>query len=802
MSTLLQDLRIAARGFIRTPVFTIAVIGALALGIGANSVVFSIVDTVLLRPLPYPPSERLVKVWQVLPDQGLDRAPTSAPNFLTWREESQVFDHISAFFPTIYSLVTDGPPEQIYGAAVSVSLFEMLGVEAWRGRTPVAGEDEPGAERVAVISFSLWQRLFGGQADILGELLQLDRLSYRVVGIMPPGFSFVDRAEVWTPLVFTPEDMHPGRMYLETVARLRPGATVAQARAEMTAISAGISEQLLGDREALKTGLMPLAEALVGDVRRALLMLAGAVALVLLVACANVANLLVARAAERRSEVALRTALGASPGRIVRQVLTESLFLALAGGAIGLILAFGVTGWLQSYPSDIPRLDEIRIDGRVVGFTLAISLLTGGVFGLAPAIQAAVPTLGSALKSGGQNKTASRRHHLARHLLVSFEVAIALVVLIGAGLMIRSFRHTQAVDPGFLVDGTLAMTVVEPDGKFTDDAQRLFFYHQVLERIEQLPQVRSVGITTSLPLGQGLRSNGIFFPEGFDPKPGEVPPIGAIDGVSPGYFKTMGIAILKGRAFTETDGESGPPVAIVDKLLAERFWPGEDPIGKQLELPGRGAELWEVVGVARQIQRFGIDAAPRPQIYLPFPRNIQIWVSFAIRCDGEPLDVAPSVRATLWSLDRQQAIESLTPIEAMLADAVAQRQFVTRIVGLFAALALALAVLGIHSVLQHSVSQRRQEIGLRRALGARTHQVLGLVIGQGLFWTLLGVIVGLAAAFGLMRLLSSLLVEVTATDPLTYAAVSLLFLAVALVATLFPAWRATRVDPMAALRYE
>ena len=802
MTTWIQELRFAARGLIRAPALSAVVIVTLALGIGANSVVFSIVDTVLLRPLPYPSSERLAKIWQKLPDQGLDQAPTSAPNFLTWREESEVFDRMAAFVPAVYSLVTDGPPEQVYGAEVSADLFELLGVEPWRGRPFVASEDDPGAERLAVISYSLWQRLFGARTGALGEVIKLDGSSFQVVGIMPPNFSFVDRAEIWTPLVFSPEDMHPGKMFLETVARLRPGATVAQARAEMASISAGLSEQLLGNRDALKSEVVPLSEALVGDVRRPLLILAAVVGFVLLVACANVANLLLARAAERRGEVALRAAIGASRGRIVRQVLTESLLLALVGGAAGLALAYGVTGWLQSHPSEIPRLDEIRIESRVVGFTLLISLATGGIFGLTPALQSAKPVLTMLLKSGTSNSTASRRHHRARHLLVSFEVATALVVLIGAGLMIRSFRQAQAVDPGFAVNDTLAMTLVEPDGRFSNDAQRLFFYRQVLEHIERLPPVRSAGIATTLPLAQGPRSGANFYPEGFDLRPDEVPPIGSVDGVSPGYFKTFGIGILAGRAFTEIDGEGGPPVAIVDELLAERFWPGEDPIGKTVDVPDRGVEPWEIVGVARQVKRFGIDATPQPQIYLPLPGNIRTWVSFAIRCEGEPLDVAPSVRSTLWSLDREQAIETLAPVRELLADAVAQRQFVTRIVGLFAALALALAVIGIHGVLSHSVSQRRREIGLRRALGARTHQVLGLIVGQGLGWTLLGLLVGLAAAFALMRLLSSVLFEVTATDPLTYGVISLLFLAVALVATLFPAWRATRVDPMAALRYE
>jgi len=799
----MRDLRVAVRSLRRSPGFAAVVILTLALGIGANSAVFSVVNSVLLRPLDYGSPERLVAIYQTIPDRDVDRAPTSPLNFLDWREGATSFEGMAAYVPAVYGLLGDGPPEQVWGAEVSAELFDVLRVSAWRGRTLVAGDGEPDAEAVAVISHRLWQRIFGADPEILGELVRLDDRPYRVVGIMPPGFTFVDRAEVWTPLVFTPEDLAVrGRVFLETVARLAPGRSLSQARDEMTALNAAVAEENTGNPRAWGARVVPFRQAAAGDLPFALLVLSAVVGFVLLVACVNVANLLLARGAERRGELALRAALGAGRGRIFRQLLTESLLLSFLGGVAGLALASAVAATIRAAPGNLPRLAETEIDLRVLAFTLLVSVATGVIFGLFPALRASRPDLAGVMKGAGGKTTAGHGRHLARKLLVTFEVALALVVLIAAGLMVRSFQEAQALDPGFEPDKVLALSLIEPDGKFRDDRERLVYYRRLLEELSRLPRSQAVGASTSLPLSERQLSRISFLPEGLQLQPGESPPFAAVDGVTADFFRALGLPILQGRPFTDADLEGGPPVAIVDQRLADGYWPGEDPIGKTVVIPGRDAGRREVVGVAGRLSPLGLDASPDPRIYVPLDDRVERRISFFLRFPEAPEDLADEARSAVWEVDRTQAIATLTTMEELLADALARRRFLTRVIGLFASLVLLLAVVGIHGVTSYSVAQRTREIGIRRAFGAREGQVLGLIVGQGMRWVLLGLAAGVAGALALTRFLSSLLYGVGAGDPWTYLAVSAAFVAVAVVANLLPAWRGVRIDPVTALRYE
>ncbi len=801
MNGLFKDLLVACRSLWKKPGLALVVILTLGLGIGANSAVFSVVNAVLLFPLPLGAPEQLVAIYQTIPERNVDRAPTSPRNFLDWQQRNQVFAGMAAYVPAVYGLVSDGPPEQVWGAEVSAELFSVLQVTAWRGRTLLAKDGAADAEPVVVISQGLWQRVFGADPAILGQLVRLDDRQYRVVGIMPAGFSFVERAEVWTPLIFTPQDLaHRGRLFLETVARLAPGQTLARARAEMTALTAAMAEEDRGNPQAFGIRLIPLQQATAGDLRSALLLLLAVVAFVLLVACANVANLLLARGVERQGEMALRAALGANRGRIVRQLLGENLVIAVLGGAAGLLLATGLTALIQAAPSDVPRLAAAQIDGRVLLFTLAISLLTGGVFGLLPALYAARPNLSQLIQGGSNPVVGGSGGNLLRNLLVTGEVALALVVLINAGLLVRSLERAQMLAPGFAPDRVLALSLIEPDGKFQADDERLVFYQRLLEQLTRLPRVQAVGASTSLPLAEGQRSRTSFIPEGLHLPPGEPPPFAAVDGVTPDFFRALGLPLLQGRPFTPADLEAGPLVAIVDRRLADTFWPGEDPLGKRVTIPGRGNQPHQVIGVVGSIGLPGLGVSPDPQIYLPLQAAVARRISFVLRVQDDPDPLAVAARSAIWDVDRTQAIAVVATLADLLADALANRRWVTQMVGLFALAALLLAVLGIHGVTTWSVSQRIREIGIRRALGASRQQILRWLVAQGMRWTLLGLVLGLAGALALTRLLASLLLDVGSTDAWAFSAVSLTFLLVALVATLIPAWRGIGVDPIAALR--
>jgi putative ABC transport system permease protein len=807
VETVIQDVRFGVRMMIKNPTFTVVAVIALALGIGANSAIFSVVNTVLLRPLPYKDPDRLVMVWEDDSRHGYPRDTPAAANYIDWRDQNRVFEGMAAMTDQSFNLTGSGEPERIDGQRVSANLFPLLGVEPQLGRAFVPEEDQPGANHVVILSHGLWQRRFGSDAGIIGKSLTLNGDSHTVVGVMPPQLRFPSpEDELWVPVAFAPrEAANRGRHYLNVVARLKPGVTLQQAQAEMSAIAARLQQQYPEQNAELGAAVVPLHEQAVGDIKPALLVLLGAVGFVLLIACANVANLLLARAAVRQKEIATRVALGASRLRLVRQFLTESVLLAALGGGVGLLLsAWGVRLLKAFIPQDISQVKSITLDARVLGFTLLISLLTGLIFGLAPALQASALNLNETLKEGGRDSAAGSRGNRIRGLLVVAEVAVSLVLLVGAGLLINSFLRLRSVDPGFRSDNLLTMSIVLPQLKYPDHARRAAFYDDLLNRVEALPGVKSAAVTSQIPLLRQGDSIGITIEGRPEPSPGQKN-IVVTRVVSPHYFQTMGIPLLRGRQFAEQDKADSPGVAVVSEAMARRYWPGEDPMGKRI-CPGKpeSPEDWiTIVGVVKDVRQFELNADPKPQMYLSYaqagffaPRHLVVGTG------GAPRSLASSVRATVWGIDRDQPVSDITTMEDVLSDSVARQRFSMLLLGVFAALALVLAAVGLYGVMSYSVAQRKHEIGIRMALGAQTADVLKLVIGQGLKLVSVGVGIGLAAALVLTRVMSSLLFGVSATDPATFATISLVLLGAGALASYLPARRATKVDPMIALRYE
>jgi putative ABC transport system permease protein len=805
-----QDARYAVRMLRKNPAFALVAVVALALGIGANTSIFSVVNTVLLRPLPYKEADRLVVVWEDRTKQGYPRDTPAAGNFTAWREQNRVFEGMAAVANVSINLTGAGEPERLEGRRVSAELFPLLGVEPQLGRAFTPEEDQPGSNTVVLLSHGLWQRRFGGDPSIVGRQLTLGGYAFTVVGVMPAHFQFPAREdELWIPIAFTPQEAaNRSRHFLQVVARLKDGVTLEQAQAEMSAIAARMEQQYPDTNTHLGATVVPLHEQLVGDIRPALLVLLGAVGFVLLVACANVANLLLARAAARQKEIALRVALGASRLRLVRQFLTESVMLSLVGGGVGLLLSlWGVTVLKAFIPESIAQAREIAVDARVLGFTLLVSLLTGFVFGLAPAAQASRFNLNETLKEGGRDSSTGRRGNRLRSLLVVAEVAISLVLLVGAGLLINSFLRLRGVDPGFRADNLLTMAVQLPQSKYPDGARRSAFYDEVLRRVESLPGVQSATVTNWIPLVRQGDSMGVSVEGTPDPAPGQGNrPAIVVRVVSPRYFETLGIQLLQGRPFdARTDRADTPNVVVISEAAARKFWPNQSPLGKRLTVgsPSNPEDWMEVVGVARDVRQFGLDAEPKPQMYLSYaqadffaPRHL------VVRTEGEPLNLAGTVRQTVWGIDRDQPVAQVRPMEDVLSDSIARQRFSMLLLGIFAGVALILAAVGIYGVMSYTVAQRTHEIGIRLALGAQKRDVLRLAVGQGLRLVLVGVAIGLVAAVALTRLMSSLLFGVSATDPLTLAAISALLVAVAALASYVPARRATKVDPMIALRYQ
>jgi putative ABC transport system permease protein len=803
---LLRDIHYALRLLRKRPGFTIVAVVTLALGIGANTAIFSVVNAVLLAPLPYEEPDRLMVVWnrQVIANEN--QQPVSQPDFEDWKEQNQVFEQMAATRNVTFNLTTAGETERVTGARVSVNLYSLLRVKPLLGRDFLEAEGKAGAEPVALVSYGLWQRRYGADPQLVGRHIQVDGIPYTVVGVLPRGVNFpTPETDLTIPFIAQKREMLRAMHFIRVVGRLRPGVSIEQARAGMDTIAARLEQQYPDSNTGWRVQLVPLHEQLVGNVRPALLILLGAVGCVLLIACANVANLLLAKAAGRRMELAVRTALGASRRQLIRQLLTESVLLSLCGGVLGFLVAvWGVPVLTRLSSGSIPRADEIGISYRVLVFTLALSLLTGLVFGIVPAMQSSSKKLTDSLKEGRRGSGGGLLHKRVLNALVVAEVAIALVLLVGAGLMIRSFVSIRKVSPGYDPKGVLTAGIGLSPIKYAELSQQAAFYQNLLAKLETLPGVVSVAGVSKLPVVAVISSSN-FIVWG-QPVASGHEPNADYRVISPRYFETMGIPFLKGRDFTTRDTRETPDAVIVNKVLAERFWPGEDAVGKHIQVGAETTRKREIVGVVANEKLSGLDGETGPAIYVPimqngFPNAIRS-IFLVVRAQGEPAGLAAGIQNELRSLDQEQALFQVRPLEEVISNSLLQRRFNSTLMLLFAVLAGVLAAVGIYGVIAYSVTQRTHEIGVRLALGARPFDVLKLILGHGIRLTLAGIAVGLVASLALTRLLSSLLFGVSAYDPFTFLGIPLLLTVVALLAGYIPARRATRVDPMTALRYD
>ncbi len=807
IADLWQDLRYGAQMLRKNPGFTLIAVLTLALGIGANTTIFSVVNAVWLRPLPYPEADQLALVSHRNTQRG-GTSDLTPGNYLDLRRQNQSFAHLAAFYDHDFNLTSRGEPERLQGQLASAALFPLLQVAPSVGRVFTEADDREGAGRVVVLSHGLWQRRFGGQANIIGQTLTLNELPYTVVGVMPPGFIAPEGiAELWAPIAFTANDAtNRGSFHLFALARLKPGLTLTAAQSEADVIAHNLAQAYPKTNTNLGFSVVSLHGHIVGGIKQSLWVLLGAVAFVLLIACVNVANLLLARAAVREKELAVRMALGAGRQRLLRQLLTESTLLAFCGGALGLLLAiWGIQTLKLISPGTIARLDEVSLDWRVLGFTLSIACLTGLIFGLAPALQLSRPDLQNTLKEGGRGSSSGTGQHL-RGALVVTEVALSLVLLIGAGLLIRSFIRLQNVDPGFNTDRLLTMGVVMSQDKARDLATVSNFYQQVIERVQAMPGVEAASVATVAPIVTAGRRSSIVFEDKPDPPPGISHTVNNRV-VSPDYFRTLGIPLRIGRLLSAQDIAEAPAVTIINQAMATRYWGTENPVGKRFKIGSRESERpWlTVVGVVGDVRQAGLNSDPLPELYSPFTQAHQQFVRprvLFVRTTGDPLQLIAAVKSQIWAVDKDQPINAVQTMEEVVARSLAPRRFNLWLLGVFAALALVLASVGIYGVISYAVSQRTREIGVRIALGAQPRDIFRLVVGQGFALTLDGVVIGLVAAFALTRWLESLLFGVSTTDPLTFAGVALLLTLTALLACYIPARRAMKVDPMAALRSE
>ncbi|HEX6043333.1 MAG TPA: ABC transporter permease [Pyrinomonadaceae bacterium] len=811
--TLAQDIRYGMRVLFKHKAFTSVAVITLALGIGANTAIFSVVNELLLRPLPYRDAERVVMLWEVTPE-GRHQNTTSRANFRAWRDQSTSFENMAAFSDQRFTLAGNGEPEEVSGQLAIPSLFKVLGVEPILGRPLLMEDDEPGKPLVAVLSYGLWQRRFGGDTNVIGKPITLNSVNFTIAGVMPRNFQFHIKqrsgtgrpAEVWVTLPMPTGNTENERgRFLSVVARLKDGVTPDQAAAELRTIQSRLSDAFPEFNKNYTGEVVPLREQFFGNVRRPLWLMLGAVGFVLLIACANVANLLLSLATSREKEIALRAALGARRSRIVRQLLTESLLLALLGSVLGLGFAWlGIKALLLIAPGDLVSFQNVGLNVFVLLWTLGVSLFTGIVFGLAPALHISRLNLNDSLKEGGKAEsgqaTGSRR---MRSVLVVSEIALAVVLLASAGLLIRSFIRLQQVDRGFETEKVLSGVVRLPYAKYREDAQLVSFFNQAMERLEKLPGVKSAGMVNFLPLYGGLGSATGFKIIGRpEPPPGQGPSTD-VRVVDAGYFQTMSIPLLRGRNFSDAEQREAKRVILINEALARKHFPNEDPIGQRLDVAMfETPVVTEIIGVVGNVRYDSlIDEAP-PAVYFPHPELAYPFMTFVLRTDGDPAALAPALQREIRALDPNQPVSDVRTMEQVMSEAMSRSRFNTLLLALFAGLATLLSAVGIFGVMNYSVALRTREIGLRLAIGAQPRQVLLLVLRQGLLLTVIGVGIGLAAAFALTRLLSGLLFGVAAVDGATFTAISLLLVLVSLIACYLPARRAMRIDPMMALRYE
>lgn len=799
----LRDISYSVRVLLKSYAFTIVVVLTLALGIGANTAIFSFANGILLRPLPYPQSDRLAVLDEMALKRGVDSMSVSYPNFIDWREQNTVFEDIGVHLGTNrFALSGAGEPVEIRGSRVTYGLFEILRVSPQLGRTFTANEDRPDEDAVVILGHDLWQRNFGGDPNIVGQKIVLSNRPRTVIGVMPRGFRFPEISELWVPLALTKKMFTRTDHGLNAVARLKDGVTIAEAQAEMHNIAARIEQQNPVTNEGLGVKVMSLHDYLAGDYRDALLILLGVVGCVLLVACVNVANLMLARATARQKEFALRAALGASRWRIVRQLMVESLLLALVGGVLGFALSlWALHLLLTAIPIELPFWMNFGIDLRVLGFTIGITLLTGLLFGAVPALQTSRVDLNDTLKEGGRGSISF--HGRSRSLLVVTEIALSLVLLVGAGLMIQSFLRLRRVNIGLDATNVFTANLALPSAKYRTDEQRAAFFKQLVERVRNVPGVQEASATATLPLS-GFNWGRSLTVEGYPVLPVGQAPLIQHTVVTPGYFRTMGIPLLAGRDFTDADAADAPKVTVVDERLAREYWPNESAIGKRVRFgPPEDNEPWHtVVGVVKAVRHETMQQDTRKSVYLPHLQIPVNGLTLVARTTSNPLDVTAAVRREVAQLDHDQPVSRIMTMEEVVAESIWQPRLYAALFAVFGGGALLLALIGIYGVMAFLVQTRTHEIGVRMALGATARDVFKLIVGRGMKLTIIGVVIGVAGAVAVTRLMHSLLFNTSATDPFIFVVISIVLSVAAFLACYLPARRAAKVDPLIALRYE
>ena len=809
MDSIIKDIRYGVRGLLKHPGFTAIVVITLALGIGASTTIFSVVDSVLLRRLPYRNAERIVAIQEVSPEGK--RIQTTSGNFLDWRAQNTVFEHLAAIRQSPVNLALADQAERVDLAQINANFFDVFGITPQYGRVFIPQDEQAGHQPVAIVSDSLWQRRFGSDPSLVGKPITLDGSNYTVVGIAPPGFQYPDKTEVWlpplqrVPELFPGQDLQNRRMgYLTAVALLKPGVSVQQAASEMETITGRLRQQYPDTNNRRFNRVVSMHEHLVGETNKLLWLLLGAVTFVLLIACANVANLLLASGAARHKEMAIRTALGASRWRVMRQLFTESTILALTGGAVGLLIAYwGLTAITKLLPGDFPRLNEIQLDLRVLGFTFAASVLTGILFGLAPALQMSRSDVQESIRESGRGLAGSLRKSRFRQALIIGEVALSVVLLAGAGLLFRSFMHLQSVDTGFVSQQVLTARISVAGANYTEHPQFVKFYDQVLQKVTALPGVLDAGFINTLPLDKGPTS--AFRVEGRPVTTPDKWPGANYRVVTPNYFRAMSIPIVQGRGYTDRDNDDAPNVIIINQEIADSVFPGENPVGKRITFGStdNGQPRWfEIVGVVANVRSLELREEPDSELYFSAYQDMWPRMSLVVRSSVEPASLGASVRNVVNEIDKTIPVSQVQTMEHVVSKSITQPRFNLFLLGLFSTVALLLSAAGIYGVTAYTVTQRTHELGIRLALGAQVGDVLKMILGQGMAVIGVGLVLGLMAAFALMRLLRSLLFGVGEKDPVTFVVITVLLFVVALLACYIPARRATKVDPLEALRAE